>query len=788
MDELGIVDPAQFETGEDAAEVESTEKTDVKSTKKNVTTTQGDLKFAGVNPFSVLGRIFGDHFDYNAKDGIAAKNVFQLIFQTPVAESLNKLSKGIRFEVKKSTSGLSSDSYTQIRHENTGKKVYEHLYRKGYDYEVSVYVGDTFLGILTMGNSLYYKNSNGDMIPVSEISREEYMRATTKNFPDGTFNTHNSLNSYEEFINLAKGYKAAAESIISQFEKGKTELNSNDVANLFSKVNMWQGVLDIKAEESEDNNTLVKDLQYLPEGSYILEVPYLDDKRSPASKIRVIGKEGVLKDKPEDLSAFISQNIDKIRNIDQRFILVMPSPDGSYYTNFSLIGLRHSSLTDTDLGETFKALKNKSKTRANNFLDTLYINLKEGENNEKGISIRIKKHTDYSATVYINDKNTRTRTKLGINEKTLKSFNSIEDLVNHINENSDVLKSYDTELTVEDIKTKNIRGDDLTFGYLSENLIAPVPETVAKDFYINFVPQGNIKAETAPAQNKTVTEVKEAKPEVKPAESSTLSEEQELIKTAIDSGVLQGLNKAVATAALASQDSALEFLSNIADQALNKVAPDAASFEDNFNAAIKTYGEELVKYAVEKFSKKSPDDVISDDEFNEFIDTNYVSNDILKSIAEKVATQKELSPREYAIFSSKTDDIEKYISDYYEQVKKANAQVSIDNYKTDLYNLGYEKKDIDNMTVSQAHEIVSKKIQKNINGYFGIFQKIRNLAESLKSDLSEDDKLMIGQEIADLQEQLNSNDLGRLASLIERDFENIVTDLENDNQLEKDCK
>jgi len=51
-------------------------------------------------------------------------------------------------------------------------------------------------------------------------------------------------------------------------------------------------------------------------------------------------------------------------------------------------------------------------------------------------------------------------------------------------------------------------------------------------------------------------------------------------------------------------------------------------------------------------------DVISDEDFNNFVDNNTVSADILNSIADKVITQTQLSPREYAIYSARITDIE----------------------------------------------------------------------------------------------------------------------------------
>jgi len=57
-------------------------------------------------------------------------------------------------------------------------------------------------------------------------------------------------------------------------------------------------------------------------------------------------------------------------------------------------------------------------------------------------------------------------------------------------------------------------------------------------------------------------------------------------------------------------------------------------------------------------------DPISDDVYNDFVDNNNVSQDVLESIADKIATRKKLSKREEAIFVGRTAEINKIIADY----------------------------------------------------------------------------------------------------------------------------
>ena len=60
-------------------------------------------------------------------------------------------------------------------------------------------------------------------------------------------------------------------------------------------------------------------------------------------------------------------------------------------------------------------------------------------------------------------------------------------------------------------------------------------------------------------------------------------------------------------------------------------------------------------------------DPIGDDAYSDFINNNSVSNDILNSIATKIATRKNLSNREKAIYAARSTEIETIILDYVDQ-------------------------------------------------------------------------------------------------------------------------
>lgn len=59
--------------------------------------------------------------------------------------------------------------------------------------------------------------------------------------------------------------------------------------------------------------------------------------------------------------------------------------------------------------------------------------------------------------------------------------------------------------------------------------------------------------------------------------------------------------------------------------------------------------------------KDTVDEIISDEEYDKFVDSNEVSDFILQNIASKIIEGKELSDREMAIFTERTSDIEAFI-------------------------------------------------------------------------------------------------------------------------------
>ena len=80
-----------------------------------------------------------------------------------------------------------------------------------------------------------------------------------------------------------------------------------------------------------------------------------------------------------------------------------------------------------------------------------------------------------------------------------------------------------------------------------------------------------------------------------------------VIQSAIDNGILKGMDKMTAEAALQQDGGVDEFLKDVSNQALNLSSEDRSMDEVNMKRARQVYGDQLVDIAIEKFPKeKSP--------------------------------------------------------------------------------------------------------------------------------------------------------------------------------------
>ena len=131
------------------------------------------------------------------------------------------------------------------------------------------------------------------------------------------------------------------------------------------------------------------------------------------------------------------------------------------------------------------------------------------------------------------------------------------------------------------------------------------------------VPEDKIKIERLEEDKKRAIEDFERKSgKLKPKEEPVelLDQERELdmgdkeltgegavIQKAIDENVLKGMDAEMAKAALTAEGGVEQFLSDISDQALDKKPVEGISAEENMKRARKTYGDEIVDLAIEKF-------------------------------------------------------------------------------------------------------------------------------------------------------------------------------------------
>lgn len=102
-------------------------------------------------------------------------------------------------------------------------------------------------------------------------------------------------------------------------------------------------------------------------------------------------------------------------------------------------------------------------------------------------------------------------------------------------------------------------------------------------------------------------QIEKAKKEIQEfKDSAPETENDHPIQKAIDEGIIKGGNAYMAEHALQTKEGTEQYLKDVSDQALNKIAPDAANDAHNMQAAIENYGQDVVDLAIKKYPKEEP--------------------------------------------------------------------------------------------------------------------------------------------------------------------------------------
>lgn len=120
------------------------------------------------------------------------------------------------------------------------------------------------------------------------------------------------------------------------------------------------------------------------------------------------------------------------------------------------------------------------------------------------------------------------------------------------------------------------------------------------------------------------------------------------------------------------------------DQALKK-------WNENLPAIVETFKDQIEAEEKERKEKETVEEVIDDATWKNFVDNNKVSQDLINSIAQKVADGQKLSERENAILGEKAAEVEAAIKEIQAQREPVKSEVVTPDMTYDQYPEGLKK-------------------------------------------------------------------------------------------------
>jgi hypothetical protein len=154
----------------------------------------------------------------------------------------------------------------------------------------------------------------------------------------------------------------------------------------------------------------------------------------------------------------------------------------------------------------------------------------------------------------------------------------------------EVLKNIDHLLRVHD--ALGLR-DDLSPDQKKKFQLLQLQQEMLKDKASHGI------TELSKADNEKIDKIQEEKNKV--LNESENGSAKVLIETALKDGTIKGMNIEMAKAALGTEGGEEEFVKGVAEQALNKVAPNATPDDNLMKKAVEDFGEPIVKMAIEKY-------------------------------------------------------------------------------------------------------------------------------------------------------------------------------------------
>lgn len=452
--------------------------------------TKGLRKY-NFNPAKFVQSIFTRDRKSN---GIESRNKREIISNnTP-----QQLASKITAKVQESKEGKKFGDYTKIADSN--------IYYTGYKYDMELSVDNKPIGLIQPSERLFFKD--GDTYKdISELPIEKYEEVTG-----------NSVNTYPDFMEDIRSYKAAISSIEQQFKDGKTEFSNDDLAKIISIGIAYSVPYSNTSRES----TLLSDITY-DNGNTVLSFPMEQDedgnfKRTDSPTI--IGQERLSQEDQEQLIDYISNNLDKFHALESRYIFVTKQPNG-VYGDKSRIAARAAESSDQNIQKLLELIKRKpvDAVQAREINKELKENFYVADStNGKGQGAKMALDIDQEGNVglsIINDNVTYTNSKgqvvpykRRITIEKAKQATTLAELVNIINDKlyyqkttrkDRTLEKMGVFLTKEDFKSNILNDESVSYDELKSKLSLAVKKVgneagksdIFGDSNIYIIPKNN---------------------------------------------------------------------------------------------------------------------------------------------------------------------------------------------------------------------------------------------------------------------------------------------------------
>jgi hypothetical protein len=465
-----------------------------------------------VSPVELLNKINSDK--KVGKD--ANTNLFKAIF-SKVNNFLNsKITAKLAasdYATEKAQNGNVKQKYTPITlFDSKGNKTgVSGIYKARYERNIEIYHNNALIGLLKPADSLFL-DENGTRT-IYEMTEAEFTAVT------GMPRTE-----YKAYMKELNVYKKAYDGLLAELEIDKGTVENSTVLKYFPDIKVNTGNTIFNKGEAKEQDTLIKDLQYQPDGTALLSYKNEGGYR----KATIVNERELASKYPayfNKLKTFINSEAFKtqIQRTEGRYVLALPI-NGEYALK-SLLFSRPAEINEPYKKTLLSILGNnvgneltaeEVETINNNIANTFYI--ANADRSVKGTNFELTINEDGSLSLQIKNREQKTayNNTINIENPVIKTY---EDIITLLQKTINDQERLDRNLQKLNIVIKE---DSIKFQILNDADVFSLKEVedkikvasrpeVFENFSVNVYPKGSTKGE----QKENKTKPKEPTPQEK---------------------------------------------------------------------------------------------------------------------------------------------------------------------------------------------------------------------------------------------------------------------------------